>query len=530
LPENTPIKRHLVYMPRLILILFLLLPNFLDAQVFPKEGDRLHYRFIGFLFPAGKGNCTLEIAKGDYHSESDFINNVLIKQTAKQNRIVAEVPLFGCAYTWRVVYRESGWESPLYHFSTKELPATENNTTRLTVTHQAETFTDAFLFADGNKTLYDLKGNAVWFLPDIFGERTVLRDLKATPQGTITFIAGQGSRENIYEINYNGDILWKGPDDGQVSGDTSEHYHHGFTRLANGHYMAMGSEFVAKKKDTAVVDALPVMPPAGNKMCFGTLIEYDEKGNVLWSWKSSSYFLQQDVLFSKSVAGMISDTHDNSFFFDERTNSIYVSFKNISQVIRVHYPDGRVTAVYGNSPAKNLQDATGSRSSEEFFCSQHSCIRSKKGFLYLYNNNLCHHNQPSSIIRLGEPATQKDHLQKLWEYSCVIDGNPNYLFPSGGNVEELPDESLLVNLGGRMWSKVFIVNERKKILWEAIPESFNSSTNEWNAFGQYKVSFVSSRHELNHLIWHEYPKDVNDKVAGKKEKTGVGTRIIAVTH
>jgi len=115
-----------------------------------------------------------------------------------------------------------------------------------------------YIYLDGSRTLYDLNGNPVWFLPAKDGME--IRDMKITPQGTITYLNGS----DIYDVNYDGNILWKGPNTSVVNGDSIEHYHHEFTRLSNGHYMVLGYKKLGasanKTSDSAnaiITDAIP---------------------------------------------------------------------------------------------------------------------------------------------------------------------------------------------------------------------------------------------------------------------------------
>ena len=322
---------------------------FCSAQILPKEGGVLNYRIIGFAQPqsADRGNYVLEIASGKYFSIDSFKKNVVVHTRFDSGKTIAEVPAFGCQYTWRVaVEGDKNVSNKLYHFSTGSIIGADTSACRLQILKQAEKYTDGYVFLDGHRALYDMQGRPVWYLPNVvpsMSENTQVRDLKITPQGTITFILSDALMPQVYEINYNAYVLWKGPNSGLVSGDSFEHYHHEFTRLQNGHYMAMGTEnVVAKlpvmkdnrsagdinykaKKDSAF---FPVRP-------FGTLIEYDHIGRIIWSWKASVYFPGSDVdnYIDPFLNRPEPDIHDNAFFFDEKNSCLYVCYRSISRVI-----------------------------------------------------------------------------------------------------------------------------------------------------------------------------------------------------
>jgi hypothetical protein len=520
---------------RLIFVLFLL-PMQLKAQMWPFEGRELHYRIIGFTLPMAQNATTfkVEIADGTYYDEAAFEKNIIKSAKATTNKVVAEVPYFGHSYTWRATYKlpsePKDVKSSFYHFKTGITPELDSNFMRVRVINPAMKHKDAYVFIDGTKALYDMNGKMVWYHPiesDKPSGKNGIRDLRPTPQGTITFLQDEAA----LEINYNGDTLYMPSNTGEVSGDTSERYHHEFVRLANGHYMVLGTEFAQWNEHKTTIPPTPNDPDTSKKYgktSFGTLIEYNEKGKVVWSWKSSEYFKKSDVIYyqpdhkSKTV-----DVHENAFFFNEKDKTIYISFKNISRIVKIKYPEGTVLASYGETFQPGITPR-----GNGLFCDQHACRHSQEGYLYLYNNNACNDStERPKVIMMKEPATGNT-LTKVWEYECDISGvniNPelkkakakqaqlereklkaplplgNLLrATSGGNVIELPDQSMFVCMNTQ-FGKIFIVNRDKKILWSVVPEKFNAAQKTWYIMPQqYRASYVS-RQGLEQLIWTGMP-------------------------
>jgi Arylsulfotransferase (ASST) len=498
----------------------------LNSQILPQEGSMLNYRLIGFAFTAEREakSYKIEIAEGSYNSEDLFKKNIVQTINGAEHKRIVEVPLFGTSYTWR-----SSWvnnksvvtKSPLHHFSTTIIPEVDSSKTRFRLLQQAEKYGDAYLFLDGTKALYDMKGKPVWYLPnkEIV---TTAADLKLSPKGTITFLFN----EQAYEINYNGDILWQGPKNGTVCGDTSEHYHHEFTRLSNGHYMVMGSESVvwirpllpANDQRPSLMPPDRAMPAGNGKTLFGTIIEYDERGNVVWSWKSSGYFMNSDLQYYTPPGPMgIVDVHENAFYFDEKERAIYVSCKDIDRIVKVKYPEGTVLNSYGEIYRQGV-----AAKGNPLFCGQHCCRNSGEGYLYLYNNNSCDEvNSIPKIVLLEQPLTPKDTLKKVWEYQCTTEGlnvekmkgpegNLRMQPPGmkafrqprgGGSVTELPDHSFFVSMSGP-YGKIFIVNRNKKTLWSAVPEKWNEEERKWKVVAMYRASIIVDRKELERMIWN----------------------------
>ena len=499
------------------LLLIAFCPVKLYAQVSPAEGSKLHYRIIKFYDyrVAAGATFTFEIASGNYNTEDSFKKNIIVSRSGNENKIIAEVPSFGAQYTWRAVSSSGNAKSELHHLCTGMIPNVDTNVSRLRILKNSEQYKDAYVFIDGKRTLYNMQGQPVWYLPALPGfnkeKLRDLRDLKLSPRGTKTFLLDQ----QAYEIDYDGDILWKGPNTGVVSGKRAEHYHHEFTRLANGHYMVLGEEHALWKlppsKDSSVLHDDKVVwdktkKTIDQKIDFGTLIEYDEKGNVVWSWKSSAYFKTSDLANRKTPKGLYDiDTHENSFFFDEKAKVIYVSFRNISRVVKIRYPDGKVLNTYGNiyKPGKAFNE-------NGLFCYQHSCRRSQKGYLYLYDNNSCNPDASPKILMIKEPASDKDKPKTVWEYECNNEVKSDKKqtgdkYTTGGNVVELPDNSLFVSMCSG-YSELFIVNMDKKILWSAMPEKWNPDENRWEGTTQYRASIINTRKDLEGLLWNSGKK------------------------
>ncbi|MCW3122326.1 MAG: hypothetical protein JWQ38_1818 [Flavipsychrobacter sp.] len=496
-------------------VLFLLIVHCSGwAQVLPAEGRSLNYRLVGFSFPpasiAAKG-FEVQIAAGTYNKEDSFGKNIINTISGKEPKMIGEVPSFGKEYTWRSVEIDAATVktySALHHFKTSFSNDIDTSITRVRIIDTAQAYRDAYVFLDGCNTLYDMKGRPVWYLPtDGLGGTACTRDLKATSFGTITFI----NNDEAYEVNYDGELVWKAPNNGKVSGEAKEHYHHGLDRLSNGHYMVMGNETVYGKRGGKGDNSFFVSFKYKNELGatdsnympvrFGTIIEYDEQGNVAWSWKSSDYFKETDLHNYKPGDGIdgigMMDMHENAFSFDEKNKIVYVSFKNISRIVKVKYPEGTILNEYGEKYKTGVP-----QKGNDLFCNQHACKVSAIGCLFLFNNNGCNPGALPKLKKLTEPAVgSSGQLKKVWEYVCTTEKNVNTSFPMGGNIIELPDESVFACMGS-MYSKVFIVTPQKKLLWSALPEKWNAEEKRWKPVSQYRASIIYDREQLERMIWN----------------------------
>ncbi len=490
---------------------FLLVSNHSRAQLFPADSALLNYRIIGFTFPTEPkaDNYKIELCKGDY-TGNDFDKHITITLKGKTNRIIGKVPAFGQVYSWRVTALQGSKivaPGKVHHFSTGTGPFIDTPAYRMTIKHKAEKYKDGYFFADATRALYDMAGEPVWFLPHIDGVKSdsaAVRDLKLSGYGTITLLI----EADVFEIDYNGKILWKGPDGRKVRTDTLQGYHHEITRLANGHYMTLGFDPVPKRPAPINRDSIMQLRKADTgkvknrrimlrKPRFGKLMEYDAAGSLVWSWDAGKYFENIDLSAYPEMAQ--NDVHENSFYFDEAHHVIYLSFRNISQVLKISYPSGKVVKAYGS-----INAATGD-TVNNLFCGQHAIRWSEHDYLYLFDNG-CSSTEAPKVIRLKEPASDEEKLTETWEFSCPVEpiklnaSRQNQPATSGGNAIELPDQSMLISTCNP-YSNIYIVTMAKKIIWEAAIEKMNPATHMWQAVPLYRASLITDPEKLNELIW-----------------------------
>jgi hypothetical protein len=290
------------------------------------------------------------------------------------------------------------------------------------------------------------------------------------------------------------------------------HYHHELTRRPNGSYMALSTEPMLWKRNwtagkgkalytfSADTEGPDSKDTAYKMFPFGTLLEYDGDGKIIWKWQTADYVTGSDLNHFVAKNGMNAFyVHVNAFFFDEQNKVIYLSFRDISRVIKIKYPEGTVLATYGERFYPGYPE-----SGKGLFCGQHSIRLSEQGLLYLYNNNVCNDSALPNIVMMREPASGNGELKRVWEYECNLDGinEKRQLtagFTSGGNVVEMPDQSIFASMSSP-YGKVFIVSQDKKIMWSAVSEQWSRFTRKWEMLQLYRASIINSRTDLEHLI------------------------------
>ena len=500
-----------------------MVPAYTMAQVMPHENDTLNYLIVGFSFPdqSMEGPFKLKLAVGHFTDEKIFKKHIIQTLEIKDTKAIIRVPSFGEEYTWQVTGAgkdKKATQSGFYHFYTGVSADVDTSRVRLLVSQKASKYKDAYIFLDGNRAMYDMDGNPVWYLPNIpdkIKAASQLRDVKITNSGTITFIADG----KAFEVDYSGKILWEGSNGRKRFGDSIEGYHHELTKLSNGHYMVLSFEPIPRKyqfpTDSNGKRKRFTDPTQGHTMHitdsnpnYGIIMEYDETGKLVWEWKAASFFQHYDLEYYKKKNGMPEpDVHQNSFYFDEKNNFIYVSYRNISQLLKISYPSGEVTRVYGR--LSYYLDSM----EHHAFCGQHSVKLSNDGNIYLFNNG-CGSLVRPEVAMFKEPVSDKDTLRKIWEYPCPVEIvnremvqannatllNKRYCFSSGGNAMELADSSFLISTN-EPYNKIFIVSWDKELLWSAEAEKWHLKTNGWMPQIQYRASIIAQPEQMEKLIW-----------------------------
>ena len=500
-------------MLKLLPLFLCLIAGLAQAHIKPAEGSKLNHLIAGFVAgeQPGISRYRLQVAEGHYTDEKEFARHIIIDKQVATNRTIAELPRFGASYTWRYTYLSSNGkvksQTRLFHFATDTCDAVDTSRSRLKVISNSLGNSELMVTTDFRTVIYNLEGKPLWFLPRIakFGERIQpVRDFKPTPYGTFTCLYGF----NAIEVDYEGNLIWEAPNDGKVNGDTSEYYHHEMTRLSNGNYMVCGDEIWWAKPDSILYGSkdmpkdIELQARKGRnyrRYVFGTLIEYDSKGNIVWQWKSKEHFPRNEqvpVAIKPNYSGFI---HLNSFFFNEKDSVIYMSFRDINRIVKIKYPTSEWLNSYG--------DKYGNDSLEpqcDLFCGQHCVRKAADGKLYLFDNHpIKGANKLLSYISIYTEPLKDDkqaNLTPVWTFPCDIDTNAAGGTSTGGGVYMLPNETLLCTMGSA--GRVFVVDRNKQVLWNAVSQQRAGGDKIWRNTAEYRVYPIVNKTDLERFIFH----------------------------
>ncbi len=488
----------------------ILLPGKILANDFPAEGQQLNTIIVPFKGEAVKNarNYTFYIAEGNYNDYQIVNTMALAREHATGNLLTFRLPAFGRQYTWFYIYYLGGVPkySPLMHFSTAMTRSVDTTQTRCRIkSRNVQRLKEGYVLVDNEKTIYDLDGKAVWFLGFVDGvpvNQVPARDMKLTYDHHLSCILSDGPKE----LDALGNVIWKAPDTNKINHGVKERYHHEFTKLKNGRYMVMGVEplvlewvngkngqFKLVQSGVKIGDDFDKKKYV--KVAFGTLMEYDSMGRVVWSWRSSEFYLNQTA-FKNLPPGAEPDVHENAFWYDERNKVIYVNAKGTSDILKVAYPSGKVLAQFGDGYGANK-----GFSKVDMFCAQHAVKLNSMGEILVFNNDLCEGNRPPKVASFTVKNEAIGALKKVWEfkYPYFNDEQKHQSSGTGGNVEPIGNDWVFMSFGLPHGNMV-LVDRDKNILLDAVVENWDSSTSSWRVAAGYRVHFIHSQRELYQFL------------------------------
>ncbi|TND09520.1 MAG: hypothetical protein FD123_1111 [Bacteroidetes bacterium] len=441
----------------------------------PEPGAVLNHTQVMFEYPGVKNAADYRLVIEELvpvvkTGKPDTLKKIVIEQVDRTPATLVSGLEFGKSYSWYfIAFDPKGnpiAQSPAKRFSILPLPPADPAKNRVRVLKKSKDNTGLFTL-DYMHAIIDRNGNPVWCLrpvPGKISESDLIRDIRVTPQGTITML----STQHIYELNTAGKILWTGPDDGKVSGTNREYYHHDFKRLPNGNYMVLGNEIIIKKV------------PGGTdtvRVNFGTIIEYTFWGKPVWVWRSKDYFTNDSEIFnSRNEQGKTqASLHLNAFSVDEKGEYVYAGFRDLNRILKIEKATGQVAGDYGG----------------KLFWHQHDANILPDGNIALFNNDsVADPKITSSAMIIAPPARPGEQPKVAWKFDCKMDEQNDGKSIKMGSMDLLPNGNYLINMGGV--NRVVEVSKDKKIAWDILVEAWSEKEKKWIESKQYRAHYASS--------------------------------------
>lgn len=480
----------------LLAIFFLFTANSSRATISPANGAVLNYSQLMFEYD--------EIGGADQYNLVIFEQDQPGKEFKRfQNTTLALLVkdfAFGKNYTWyyeAIKNNKIIFHSEEYHFATRYSYLVDSTQFRSRVEISAPgKFEDGIIFLDYRGIAIDREGHPVWFYPYAGSDLQMdpnFRNLRMTANNDILYI----NDSNCFEIDLAGKEIWKTPNDGAVSGDGKEYYHHDFMKMPDGSYLTASFKYAYGPNY--------YNPSLNCRVRYNTLIQYDASGKVIWSWNEKDH-VPQRVIFGIYTASDtdIAGTHMNAFDFNEEENCIVMGFRHNSSIARIDKKTGDLAYIIG--PYTGLGIPPGA----PLFLHQHGMAILPGRELLIYNNNVGDEKEKTisypTIAKIKEPNGNKP-AEKVWEFACTSPRYPQGIMGKGGYAAPLANGNVLACMGGANYS--FEITPAKEVVWQSAFEKYNSSNDTWSPFINYRCSFSSSL--FPHYFTLQHGQEINNK-------------------
>lgn len=382
---------------------------------------------------------------------------------------------FGQFYSWKVKALDAKNKlisvSNEHHFRVGKTIVADTTSYRFNITQNSLDQNDEVIFVDYTTAAIDRNGKVMWFLTEV--EKGVrnkrIRDIKMTHEGTITFI----TEEHCYEITIDGDIIWKSPKELILNGDTLMHYHHEFTKLQNGNYLTLMKSYRSSTDLNYLNET---------RIPFTVAVEMNTEGDVIWHWNSYQYFYKND-LFSTIAVEEMGDTygHANSIAQTADGRHVLISFRLLNAVFKIKKSATQDVKIHGQQFLINEAEQ------DLLYKRQHSVSPIDSNRIVLFNNNF---NSSSKVMLIEIDDSDPNNDVPLWVFDCGFDTSAANFSEKMGNVQVLPNGNFLVNMG--KVNRIFEVNELQGVVWNCLIDKWNSFSETWEPYSNYRASWSSS--------------------------------------
>ncbi len=402
---------------------------------------------------------------------------------------------FGKSYQWQYIAFKKNkkvYTSPFYEFKILKNFLVDSSIHQFKVTKNLfpKKNTD-IVFLDYLGVAINRAGKPIWYMPTDSLLYNVndpsRRSLRITHDGNFTYL----DSKNCYERDLFGKLLWEAPNDGAVSGDATEYYHHDFRKLKNNTYLACSYKYI---NEPHFFDASKTW-----RVRYNTLIQYDNMGYVIWSWNEKDHVAPELVLEQGDPTIVdFPGTHLNGFDYNEKQNTILLSFRNTARVIKINMQTKEVIYVLGKNPmTKNQPYDLG-------LYGQHGPAWMGNDSIVIYNNNARTVVDSTIIINpkvliFKEPTANKE-LGTVWEYDCKTP-----LFPGGQKGKEgyalpLKNGNILIDQGTT--NRIFEIDLKKNIQWEMLCNRYDTIKKSWQPMINYRAFGASSLYSTYFTLQH----------------------------
>ncbi len=337
----------------------------------------------------------------------------------------------------------------------------------------------------GYSLAIDKYGNIIWFADNNNFNNSKIISGELLDNGNFTaFSNGVG-----YEFTIDSDIIFETPSDFNV--------HHQISKTNQGTYFIIDAEieYHPCPIECDIGFSMLPIPWQGDRF-----VELNSLGEIIWEWNAFNEIslLEYNPYYAETYNGVVEFdwTHSNSVLYDQASESVYVSIRNLSRVTSIDYLTGEVNWNLGESNFMINPDFE----NEINFSQQHSVQLTDNGNLIFFDNGRF---QNPELSRCIEVAFENEEPIIVWEHilpdsmftgsrgECDRLANGNTLISAGrnGNVIEVnPNNDLVWHLNVKDNNNIRISVYRTQRAPNLYPDIFSYEIDNLNGeFGDYSI-------------------------------------------
>jgi len=455
----------------------------LGAEMLPENGAMLNYTQVFFIWdqiPSAESyQFTLQnMATGEGLELNVLENSVLQTDFMDWNS----------TYTWFICALFADDSTPfcseIYNFDVNPLPDYFPNYINVSNYDESQSQNgvtimdfESLNFSGG----LDRYGNPIWFVGnEYFEERFVFTQFLKNGN-MVGFGSGKG-----YEIDLDGNIIFETP-------ASINSVHHHITKTSNNTYFLISATVEYQYCPEECNDMLPDEIPWQGDI----FREVDQDGNELWSWNTFDYYdlTEYNPYYVETYTGSyeMDWTHSNSVFFDENSESVFVSVRNLSRITKIDYASKELIWNMGQTDFMNEiyfeEDLN--------FSQQHSVQVLDNGNLLFFDNHRYLSPELSRCIEVSYDESDYS-VEIVWEHVL-----PEELFTgSRGECDRLANGNTLITVGRT--GNTLEVTSDNEVVWHLEVENSGVDVT------MYRSARIPSLYPIAYsLSSDEYTGDVN---------------------
>tara|TARA_B100000029_G_scaffold84686_1_gene75344 strand:- start:13326 stop:15188 length:1863 start_codon:yes stop_codon:yes gene_type:complete len=429
------------------LIKIFFLSAIISQDFIPNNGDLLNYNQIFFKWPQinNINYYRISLIDTDGIQERYFtdINSIVIDNLSWNNQ-----------YSWDVCGYD-GEDNLIdchnqFNFSINSLPENYPININVLQSDESQYYTGVNLIdyeSLGFSVVLDINGYPIWFADKNNFNQNIWTTQFLSNGNIVGFGPGKG-----YEFDINSNIIF------ETSSDYGVHHH--FYKTDKNSYFFLDAEIQNHPCPSECPDELPnIIPWQGDRF-----IEIDQDGHVLWEWNTFDYFplTEYNPIWVESYINQwnfggspqFDWTHSNSVFFDDATESVYMSVRNLSRITAVDYNTKDIIWNLGDSDF--MEEVF--FDNDFNFSHQHSAQITNEGNLLFFDNGRDNLPELSRCLEI-DFSDNLDNPQLIWEYILP----DSMLTLSRGECDRLLNGNTLITAGRT--GNIIEVNSDNEIIW-----------------------------------------------------------------